>query len=227
MRTFTAYCVIASVLAVCAPANSAEPLPNQSKSNQPLPNPSLPIPVRVPSAAGDAFAEPTNETPARQTIKFRNATAGEITVSLQADQKAEPTTSRCTPGGVASFTITSDGPFEVTFQTGGQRFSRSRLDLQAIRRRMRGDTTSIHAMADLETDIDAVENKKVTSTLGAMYVTFPANVPGGVLQALFPNTPEYRAVPESAPPAFPSPRGEIKSPSANPPEARSPQPKTP
>lgn len=207
MRNLIAYCALALVFLVCAPVKSAEP-----PRNQPLPN----------SKTGDL--PPLVD---RQAIKFRNATAGEITVSLLADQKAEPTTIKCAPGGVASFTITSAGPFEVTLESGNLRFSRSRLDLPAIRRRMRGDTASIYAMADLETDSDAVENKKVTSTLGAMYVTFPANVPGGVLQALFPNKPEYRAVPESAPPAFPSPRGEIKSPSANPPEARSPQPKTP
>jgi hypothetical protein len=230
MRRFIAYCLLASAFMSSAPVNSAEPpslpLASQPVANPPLPNASTGTQPSVlgsgaVAATADEFSGPT-PTPAiaqPRSLRFRNATAGEVTVSLQADQKDEPTTIKCRPGSVAAFTITSDGPFEVTFQTDDQRFSRSRLDLHALRRRMRGDMASIRAMADLETDIDAVENKKVTSTLGALYVTFPANVPGGVLQALFPISPEYRAVPEAAPPA--------PSPSPNPPEARSPQPKTP
>lgn len=92
---------------------------------------------------------------------------------------------------------------------------------------MRGDIASIQAMADLETDIDAVENKKVTTTVGALYVTFPANVRSGVLQALFPAVPLAPAAPANPEQSIPSPPTDIKTPVANPPEARSPQPKTP
>lgn len=205
MRSST-ICALLVLAVARTSVNAAEaPPPPKPAPNQPRANPKASLPA-------------TQVAP--QTIKFRNATASDVTVSLQDDRIGDPTTYRCPPGSVATFTITSAGPFEVTLESGTKRFSRSRLDLLSLRRRMRGDTASIQAMADLETDIDAVEDKKVTSTLGAYYVTFPANVTGGVLQALFPPAPAVPTAPANSE-SFPAPpKSEITSPAANPPESR-------
>jgi len=206
-------CCLVVFLTASVNVLAAEPL-------QPKQPATAPAPVEVP----------------RQTIRFRNQSLQELEISIRADQSDSAAVQNCPIGGVVAFALVSAGPFEVTIVRGKQTFERSRLDLHALRRRMRGDIATVSPLYDVETDSFAEEKDKVKSVVGALGIAFPAAA-GGAYQAILTESISYGAAmpapsfPDAPqPPSYPTevrPTSPIKSPTANPPEAKSPPGKAP